>query len=235
VKRRVLIVEDDAALSRVLRDNFAFEGFEVESVADGDLAIALARSFAPDLVVLDVMLPGRNGFELVGLLRQGGRIPIIMLTARGQKADKLRGLDLGADDYVTKPFDLEELLARARAVLRRASGGVDRLVLGPVTIDFSAMEASRGGRPLHLTHREFELLRYLAGHHPRVVHRGELLREVWGYPDTPATRSVDHAVARLRKKIEVDPRNPRFVHTVHGDGYLLTPGAGADKVPDGKA
>ena len=143
MKKRVLIVEDDAALSRVLRDNFAFEGFEVESVADGDLAIAAARSFAPDLVVLDVMLPGRNGFELVGLLREGGRIPIIMLTARGQKADKLRGLDLGADDYVTKPFDLEELLARARAVLRRASGGVDRLVLGRSPSTSSAMEASR--------------------------------------------------------------------------------------------
>ena len=223
MKKRILIVEDDAALARVLRDNFVFDGFEVECVADGDLAIGKAREFAPDLVILDVTLPGRDGFELVSPLRRGGQTPVIMLTARGQKADKLKGLDLGADDYVTKPFDLDELLARARAVLRRAGPGIEQIALGSVTIDFRAMQATRGPDTLHLTHREFELLRYLADRHTKVVHRDELLREVWGYPDRPNTRSVDHAVARLRKKIEPDPAHPRFIHTVHGDGYQLTP------------
>lgn len=223
MKKRVLIVEDDAALARVLRDNFVFDGFEVACVGDGDLAIGTALEFAPDLVILDVMLPGRNGFDLVSPLRRGGQTPVIMLTARGQKADKLRGLDLGADDYVTKPFDLDELLARARAVLRRAGPGVEEIALGSVTIDFTVMEAKRGRTVLHLTHREFALLRYLADRQGRVVHRDELLREVWGYPSTPITRSVDHAVGRLRKKIEPDPGRPRFIHTVHGDGYQLTP------------
>jgi DNA-binding response OmpR family regulator len=223
--KRVLVVEDDGPLARVLRDNLVFEGFQVQCVGDGHLAVGVAKDFAPDLVVLDVMLPGRDGFELVGLLRQGGRTPIIMLTARGQKADKLRGLNLGADDYITKPFDLDELLARIHAVLRRASPGGERLVLGDVVVDFGTQRAARGGRPLHFTHREFELLRYLADRQARVVHRAELLREVWGYPDAPSTRSVDHAVARLRRKIEPAPGEPRFIHTVHGDGYQLTPGA----------
>jgi DNA-binding response OmpR family regulator len=221
MRKRILIVEDDVALARVLRDNFAYDGFDVECVADGNLAIAAARAFVPDLVVLDVMLPGRDGFELVGVLRNGGQTPVVMLTARAQKADKLRGLDLGADDYVTKPFDLEELLARVRAVLRRSGGSADRLVLGEAIIDFPSMRATRGGVDLHLTHREFAVLRYLA-EHPRVVQRAELLKEVWGYPDVPETRSVDHAIARLRRKIEPDHRRPRFIHTVHGDGYCLT-------------
>jgi two-component system OmpR family response regulator len=231
MKKRILVVEDDAALCRVLRDNFLFDGFDVQCVDDGNVAISAAREFAPDLVVLDVMLPGRDGFELVGLLRRGGDTRVIMLTARGEKADKLRGLNLGADDYVTKPFDLEELLARVHAVLRRTNAGIDDLVLGEVTVDFRAMQARRGGRPLHLSHREFDVLRYLAERPARVVYRGELLREVWGYPDAPNTRSVDHAVARLRKKIEPDARSPRFIHTVHGDGYCLTPNAAPDLPP----
>jgi DNA-binding response OmpR family regulator len=230
MKKRVLVIEDDAALARVLRDNLAFEGFDVEWVGDGDLAVASARAFAPDLILLDIMLPGRSGFELFGLLRQGGPTPIIVLTARSEKADKLRGLNLGADDYVTKPFDLEELLARIHAVLRRASPAPGRLVLGEITVEFGARIARRGVVELSLTHREFELLQYLADRPSRVVHRSELLREVWGYPDTPLTRSVDHAIARLRKKIETDPSRPRFIHTVHGDGYTLTPeGQRADR------
>jgi len=221
---RVLVVEDDASLSRVLRDNLTFEGFEVACVADGHRAVDAARTFAPDLIILDVMLPGRSGFELCGLLRQGGKTPIIMLTARSQKADKLRGLALGADDYVTKPFDVDELLARAHAVLRRTRPEVTRVTLGRVTVDLQQMSAREGQTDLHLTHREFELLRYLLERPGRVVSRHELLKEVWGYPAAPATRSVDHAIARLRKKIEPDPGNPRFLHTVHGDGYTLTPG-----------
>ncbi len=223
MNKRILVVEDDAALARVLCDNLAFEGFDVRCVGDGNLALHVTREFAPDLVLLDIMLPGRDGFELVGLLRQGGPVPIIMLTARGQKADKLKGLKLGADDYVTKPFDIEELMARVHGVLRRSSPEVARVVLGELTIDFRSMIVRHGRDEIHLTHREFELLRYLVERQGRVVSRHDLLREIWGYPDEPATRSVDHAIARLRKKIEADPGRPRFIHTVHGDGYTITP------------
>jgi len=223
MKKRILVVEDDAALARVLRDNLTFDGFEVDCAGDGDSALVKARSVPPDLVVLDLMLPHSNGFDLCSVLRHGGHTPIVILTARSQKADKLRGLNLGADDYITKPFDLEEFLARVRAVLRRARPAVDELMLGRVTIDFRARQASKAGRPLHLTYREFELLQYLSERQEHAVYRDELLREVWGYPNSPATRSVDHAIARLRKKLEPDPRHPRFIHTVHGDGYCLTP------------
>jgi DNA-binding response OmpR family regulator len=219
--KRILVVEDDAALARLLRINLVYEGFEVECVADGSLARARAREFTPDLVLLDLMLPGVSGFDLIEGLRQGGHTPMIVLTALGQKADKLRGLRLGADDYVTKPFDLEELLARIRAVLRRATPDRECLVLGDVVIDFTARSATRNGVPVHLTQREFDLLHYLAERRSRVVYRDELLRAVWGYPEAPMTRSVDNAVARLRKKIEPDGE-PRFIHTVRGDGYVLT-------------
>jgi DNA-binding response OmpR family regulator len=231
MKKRILVVEDDAALSRVLKDNLVFEGFEVECIADGNLVLQRARLFVPDLVVLDVMLPGADGFELCSTLRERGRTPILILTARSQKADKLLGLNLGADDYITKPFDLEEFLARVKAVLRRARPATDRLVMGPVIIDFVSQTARRGRIDLHLTHREFELLQYLAERHGHVVHRDELLRELWGYPQIPFTRSVDNAIARLRKKIEPDVHHPRFIHTVHGDGYTLTPD-GQPPVPD---
>jgi two-component system alkaline phosphatase synthesis response regulator PhoP len=222
MKKRILVVEDDTSLAWVLRENLVFEGFEVELVADGHKAVNAARDFLPDLVVLDVMLPGRDGFELCGLLRQGGATPIIMLTARGQKADKLKGLRLGADDYVTKPFDVEELMARVHAVLRRARPPVGHVALGGVTVDFAQMTVTEGRDELHLTHREFELLKYLVERQGRIVYRHELLREIWGYPDAPTTRSVDNAIARLRKKIEPDPARPRFIHTVRGDGYLIT-------------
>jgi two-component system, OmpR family, response regulator VicR len=234
MKTRILVVEDDAALARVLRDNLAFCGFDVTCAADGDAALARARECAPDLIVLDITLPDADGFDLCGVLRQGSRTPIIILTARSQKADKLRGLNQGADDYITKPFDLEEFLARVHAVLRRSRPAVERLSLGGVLIDFRSQQATKGGYTLHLTHREFEILQYLAERPECVVRRHELLREVWGYPDMPSTRSVDHAIARLRKKIEPDARRPRFIHTVHGDGYCLTP-EGATGVPPERA
>ena len=222
-KRRILVVEDDPALARILRDNLLVEGFQVECVADGNQALAAARAFGPDLALLDVTLPGLSGFDLCQLWNRTRQFPVIMLTARGQKADKLRGLSLGADDYVTKPFDLEELLARVHAVLRRSRRTVARLVLGSVTIDFVTLQAWNGKDTMELTHREFELLRYLAERPQAIVHRSELLREVWQFPDAPHTRAVDHAIARLRKKIEPDAHRPRFIHTVHGDGYCLTP------------
>jgi DNA-binding response OmpR family regulator len=229
MKKRILIVEDDAALSQVVSDILVFEGFDVDLVADGDLAVTRAAEFMPDLVLLDLTLPGRSGFDLCQILRRGGRAGVIILTARSQKADKVRGLGLGADDYVTKPFDVDELLARIRAVIRRTRSEVDQLELGAVFVDFVALRATGRTGPLRLTRREFDLLHYLAERSDRVVYRDELLREIWGYPETPSTRSVDHAIARLRKKIEEDPRHPRFVLTVHGDGYQLriSPAAGA--------
>jgi DNA-binding response OmpR family regulator len=218
---RLLLVEDDAALARVLCDALRFAGFDVQLVTNGDLAVQRVREYAPDLILLDIMLPGRDGFELCGVLREGGRRPVIMLTARGQKGDKVRGFEVGADDYVTKPYHLEELLARIKAVLRRAKPAIDRLILGTVTIDFNRLEATVGGRPVHLTHREFDVLRYLSERAGRVVSRTELLREVWGYLDVPNTRSVDDAIARLRKKLEPDSQASRLIHTAHGDGYCL--------------
>lgn len=227
MKQRVLVVEDDPVLTRVLHDNLVYEGFDVRCVADGLLAMGAAREFAPDLVLLDVNLPGQSGFDLCAAWRQGSRFPIILLTAKGQKPDKIRGLKLGADDYVTKPFDLEELLARVHAVLRRARPDVAQLSLGAVTIDFSALKAWRGSEEIDLTHRDFAILQYLAARPNSVVSRAELLRGVWGYSDDTTTRAVDHAIARLRKKIEDTPHRPRFIHTVHGDGYYLAP-AGTD-------
>ena len=221
MKKRILLVEDDPVLTRVLRDNLVFEGFEIQCVSDGNLVTNAAKEFAPDLVLLDVNLPGKNGFDLVESWRDGLRTPIIFLTANSQKSDKLRGLKLGADDYVTKPFDLEELLARVQAVLRRARPSVRLIMLGTVRIDFERLKAWNDGQEIDLTHRDFEILRYLAERTNSIVSRSELLRAIWGYPDTANTRAVDHAIARLRKKIEDTPHKPRFIHTVHGDGYCL--------------
>jgi DNA-binding response OmpR family regulator len=176
------------------------------------------------------MLPDTTGFDVCSTLRRRGAAALIILTARGQKADKLRGLNLGADDYVTKPFDIDELLARIHAVLRRARASVVTLVLGEVTVDLQSQRAITPTHTIALTRRECELLQYLAERRDRVVHRDEMLREVWGYPEVPITRSVDSAIARLRKKIEPDPHHPLFIHTVHGDGYCLTSTARPDAV-----
>jgi DNA-binding response OmpR family regulator len=224
VSGRILLVEDDPDLARVLRDNLLIEGFDVTHSLTGADAVSAARTLPPDLVVLDVTLPDTDGFQLCGALRQVGRVPIIMLTARSQKSDRLRGFELGADDYITKPFDLEELLARVRAVMRRARPTIAELALGDVRIDFTTRTAKRRGADLHLSDREFMILQYLAERADRLVSREELLRAIWGYADVPLTRSVDHAMSRLRKKLEPDAHRQRFIHTVHGDGYRLTPG-----------
>jgi DNA-binding response OmpR family regulator len=222
MRPKILIVEDDSSLAQILRDNLLVDGFEVEWAARAEDALTLYRSFVPDLVILDVMLPDLSGFELGRVLRHGGKTPIIILSARGEKADKLQGLRLGADDYVTKPFDMEELVARIHTVLRRVKPAVGTIQLGSVTIDFARGVATGTHGDLRLTHREFEILRVLAERHSRVVFRDELFKEIWGFVDATTTRSVDRAVSRLRQKIESDPRNPRFLRTVHGDGYILT-------------
>ena len=220
---RILVVEDDPTLRLVLRDNLQSEGYEVDVAADGAGAVTQARTAIPDLIVLDLTLPDYDGFELLPILRALGQVPIIVLTARVQRDEKLKGLALGADDYITKPFDPAEFLARIRAVLRRARPKVGRIRLGSVAIDFLRKQASRGGRSVALTHREFELLSYLADRRDVVVHRNELLRAVWGYLDSDiVTRTVDFAIARVRRKIEEDPKHPQFIRTAHGDGYCLS-------------
>jgi two-component system alkaline phosphatase synthesis response regulator PhoP len=222
-QKRILIVEDDEGIARVLADNLKIDGFNVRWARSAHEALVESQSFRPDLVLLDIMLAGQaSGFEICTVLRQGGRCGVIIVSARSQREDKLRGLGAGADDYVTKPFDMEELAARINAVLRRTVLVVSRIRLGDLEVDFEAHTARRGATPLHLTHHEFEILRYLAERRDRVVHRDELLREVWKMVDGSTTRAVDFAVARLRQKIEPNPPEPRFLRTVHGEGYSLT-------------
>ncbi len=222
-RHRILVVEDDPTLRLVLQDNLRSEGYDVEVAADGVSGVRNTQAIIPDLIVLDLTLPDCDGFELLPVLRQSGQVPIIVLTARTRQAEKLKGLTLGADDYITKPFDPEELLARVRAVLRRARPSISRIRLGKVTVDFLNKHASAGNRTILFTHREFELLSYLAEHRDMVVRRSELLRAVWGYLGTDiSTRTVDFAIARLRRKLEVDHHHPQFIRTAHGDGYCLT-------------
>lgn len=226
MERRILIIEDDPSITLMVRNNLEYEGFKVSSVADGRQAIQAARSFMPDLILLDLMLPGLDGFEICRAISQSSLgIPVIILSARSQSADKVRGLELGADDYITKPFSLDELLARVHAVMRRStSSSPVELKLGDVHIDFTSRRGTKCGVSLPLTHREFEVLRLLWIHRNKVVTRSQLLRTIWGYGgEIPVTRTVDHFVARLRSKIELDPRRPQYLQTVYGDGYMLTP------------
>jgi DNA-binding response OmpR family regulator len=222
MNKRILVVEDDATLASLLRDNLVYDGFDVDCVIDGLEAVEKIRTGRPHLILLDIMIPSLDGFEVCrSVSARRDRPPIIILSARAQQEDKIRGLELGADDYVTKPFSLDELLARIHAVLRRTQHGIPELSLGEVTIDFEHMCASAKGVPIELTAREFAVLQYLAEHAGKVVTRDELLRGVWGYQEIPLTRTVDNFVARLRRKIEPDPHQPRYIRTMHGDGYSL--------------
>jgi DNA-binding response OmpR family regulator len=223
MKKRVLIVEDDHALAKVLRDNLAAEGYEVEHVDNGNVALKRVQSFVPELVVLDITLPGMSGLDLCDRLWQHGHIPVLMLTGSSRPSDKIGALDRGDDDYITKPFDLREFLARVRAVLRRSLVETDTVHIGPLTINFAQRSAVLRDTTLRLTEREYCLLQYLTERMGHVVHRDELQRKFWS-SELPTTRSVDIAIARLRKKIEPDAHHPRFIHTVHGDGYTLIPG-----------
>jgi two-component system, OmpR family, alkaline phosphatase synthesis response regulator PhoP len=221
--KRVLIVEDDHAMSVALHDGFAYEGYEVFVAKDGKMALELISVQTADLIILDVMLPQMSGLDLCKHLRSAGNnIPIIMLTARGQEIDKVLGLKLGADDYVTKPFSFMELMARVEAVLRRTSRHRDSLTqaqFGDVTVNFRTCEATKGGVPLDLSPREFQMLHYLLAHRGEVVSREQLLDAVWGYDATPFTRTVDMHIAKLRKKIEDSPMDPSYIMTVHRVGY----------------
>ncbi|HVG69480.1 MAG TPA: response regulator transcription factor, partial [Vicinamibacterales bacterium] len=197
----------------------------------GETAYALHQNEQPDLIVLDLMLPRMSGLELCRKLRtEDVQVPVLMLTARGQEADRVRGLDLGGDDYVTKPFSVPELMARVRALLRRASvssGGPATLKFGQVEIDFGRYTAQRCGRPVVMTRKEFALLRFLASREDTVATRDEILNKVWGMDSYPITRTVDNHISSLRSKLETDPARPAHIQTVHGVGYKFVPDAGA--------
>ncbi len=209
-----------------LKDGFAYEGFDVAVARDGAEGLRLAGEEAPDLLILDVMLPKMNGLDVCRQLRKDGNtLPIIMLTARGQEIDKVLGLKLGADDYVTKPFGFLELMARVEALLRRTSGqqaAPEVYEFGDVTLDFKKSEAHKNGKLVELSAREFRLLQYFIEHRGEVVGREQLLDSVWDYDNPPLTRTVDMHIAKLRKKIEDNPADPQFIVTVHRVGYKFT-------------
>jgi DNA-binding response OmpR family regulator len=222
--KRILVIEDEPQMLLGLRDNLELEGYEVATAADGDEGLQKASSFQPDLVILDVMLPRKNGFDVCRELRaRSNATPVVMLTARNQETDKVLGLELGADDYVTKPFSITELLARVRAVLRRSgtrpAGAADTYRIGDLEIDFRVHQARRGKQRVEFTAREFELLRYFVTHIGQVVTREQILNEVWGYEEFPTTRTIDNFVAKLRQKIEKAPHAPEHILTIHGSGY----------------
>ncbi len=226
---RVLIVEDDEAMSIALRDGFQYEGYSVTVAKDGESGLQLATEESPDLILLDVMLPKMTGLDICKHLRGGGSaVPIIMLTARGQEIDKVLGLKLGADDYITKPFGFMELLARAEAVLRRshpappASSAVETYRFGDVSVDFRRHEAHKADQQIDLSPREFQLLGFFIHHRGEVITREKLLDTVWDYNSIPFTRTVDMHIAKLRKKIEDNPSDPRHIVTVHRLGYKFT-------------
>ena len=221
--KRILVIEDEPQMLLGLRDNLELEGYEVQTAGDGEEGLARASSFGPDLVILDVMLPKKNGFDVCRELRSKSvGIPIVMLTARSAETDKVLGLELGADDYVTKPFSITELLARVRAVLRRSGAqkpSTDVLRIGDIEVDFKLHQAKRGKNRIEFTAREFDLLRYFVQHTGQVVTREQILNEVWGYEEFPTTRTIDNFVAKLRQKIERSPHAPEHILTIHGSGY----------------
>jgi DNA-binding response OmpR family regulator len=226
--KRILIIEDDISILNCLKDVLIFKSYKVLTASDGESGYEAAVEKSPDLIILDIMLPKMDGFTLCKKLRdEGNTTPLLMLTAKGEEPDKVQGLDFGADDYVTKPFSLPELLARIRALLRRSPGEEiekappDSIKMGNITLDFKKYEALNRGQPLSLSPKEFGVLRYLAAHEGDVVTRDELLDEVWGYEKFPTTRTVDNHIAQLRSKIEEDPARPRYLLTVHGVGYKL--------------
>jgi DNA-binding response OmpR family regulator len=222
---RVLIIEDEPAMQAGLRDNLEVEGYDVEIAGDGRTGLEKMTEQEHDLVILDVMLPRLSGFDVLKQARaKGVKSPVIMLTAKGEEIDKVLGLELGADDYITKPFSLRELLARVKAVLRRAEGSgtaAGTIRIGGVDIDFSSYSAVKNGTAVLMTPKEFDVLKFLCEHRNQTVTRDLLLTGVWGYDDSMSTRTVDNFILRLRQKLEDDPAHPRFILTIHGAGYKL--------------
>ena len=222
---KILIVEDEPNMRMGIKDNLEFEGYHVDIADNGADGLDKIRTNKYNLVLLDVMLPKMSGFDVCKTVRQeGNKVPIILLTAKGEEIDKILGLELGADDYVTKPFSLRELLARIKAVLRRGEGiNVDHseVKIGKLKVDFSGYKASENKKPVQLSHKEFELLHYLWSKKNSTVSRDELLSNIWGYDENPTTRTVDNFILKIRQKIENDPNHPKIILTVHGIGYKL--------------
>lgn len=232
MQSKILVVEDEEIIRLGLRDNFELENYLVETAGDGEEAIVKAEEFQPDLVLLDLMLPRKSGFEVCRVLRKKHpHVIIIMLTAKTEETSKVAGLEMGADDYVTKPFSILELLARVKAFLRRSqsqqqSNAVtteicDVVEFDSIRLDFKKYEATRNGEPIELSAREFQLLRYFWNRRSEVILREDLLQEIWGYtPDNmPTTRTIDNHIVKLRQKLEDDPTNPRIILSIRGAGY----------------
>jgi DNA-binding response OmpR family regulator len=222
-RAKILVVEDEPAMVAGLRDNFEFEGYEVITAQDGIEGLQRALEESPDLVVLDVMMPRMSGLEVCKQLRaKRASLPIIMLTARGQEIDKVVGLELGADDYVTKPFSIRELLARVKSVLRRTAvlpKDKEQHSFSDVEVDLRRCRVVRSGKALDISSKEFDLLKYFICHSGETLSRDRLLEDVWGYENYPTTRTVDTHLVRLRQKLEPDPEQPQYFLTVHGTGY----------------
>ncbi len=228
MKPRILIVEDEPSMSQGLKDNLEFEGYEADIAANGADGLGMLLSKPYDLVLLDVMMPEMSGLDVCRKARsQGVNAPIIFLTAKSEEVDKIVGLELGADDYITKPFSLRELLARVKAALRRASTGNekekpgDEQRIGKLHVNFNSFTASDAEGPVKMSHKEYTILKYLHDHPNQIISRQELLEKVWGYEESPTTRTVDNFIVKLRHKIEEDANNPRIILTVHGTGYKL--------------
>lgn len=217
----VLIIEDDPTMLRGLKDNFEFEGYRVHTATDGDIGLKRALELQPDLIVLDLMLPKINGYEVCRFLRdEKSEVPILMLTAKAQESDIVLGLKLGADDYVKKPFSIKEVLARAEALLRRRTKKAGQVfAFGDCKLDVEARSLTRGGKPVELSPKEFELLHFLCTHAGQACSRDLIMTNVWGYDSAVTPRSIDRFIVALRNKVEPDPAHPRFITTVREFGY----------------
>ena len=225
---QILIVEDEPSMREGLSDNLIFEGYQTEMASNGVEALDKIRNQTFDLVILDVMMPEMSGFDVCKQIRQdGNKVPVILLTAKGEEIDKVVGLELGADDYITKPFSLRELLARIKAILRRSENGTDKNstakfeTIGLMQVDFKNYAANIANNEIKLSHREFEVLHYLWAHKNKVVSRDDLLKNIWGYDEFPTTRTIDNFILKLRQRVEVNPNDPKIILTVHGLGYKM--------------
>jgi DNA-binding response OmpR family regulator len=223
----ILIIEDDVSILRGLKDNLNIEGYQVITSTDGREGLTLALEKHVDLLLLDIMLPGINGYEICRRLKkEKPDLPIIMITARGSEMDTVAGLDMGADDYISKPFSIPELLARVRAVLRRfsdESSEIESYSFNHVFLDFKKYETTVHQKPVDLSSKEYAIMKYFIEHENEVVHRNDLLEKVWGFDITPTTRTVDNYILDLRKKFEQDPSKPRHILTIRGAGYKFVP------------
>lgn len=227
---KILIVEDELHMRMGLKDNLQYEGYQVELAEDGEKGLQKMQAGQYDLVLLDAMMPRMSGFDVCRHARKLGiKTPIIFLTAKGEEIDKVLGLEIGADDYITKPFSLRELIARVKAMLRRAeavssgapSEGIASATIGRLSLDFRKYEAFEDGKPVKLSHKEFDILKFLQENKNEIVSRADLLEFVWGYEAQPTTRTVDNFILKLRQKTEINPNEPKIIITVHGIGYKL--------------